>query len=110
MDIKKSILEADDIRKEAYPVPEWKVSLNLQTLTAAERIKAGQLATENPDAPWSVLLMIVGVRDEDGKPVFEASDIEALSAKNGEVLGRVGKKIEELSAMGVDGSAAEKKA
>ena len=50
------------------------------TITAVDQVELAKAARDYPDAPGSVLLVVYGIKDADGKPVFTPADIPSLSS------------------------------
>ena len=96
MSLKETIFNADDITKEAVEVPEWGVTVEVRSMTAAERAKLGEGASngEKTDvAKMYALTVIATVYDPaTGLPIFTDQDKEAILSKNGAVIERLASK------------------
>lgn len=121
MSLRDKILAARDLKAELMEIPEWGVSVEVRGMSADARAEFMQSSFENGltgedvDQTKMVLSMISifpkfvrdGVYDpETGLRVFEEGDLDALKAKNGEVLQRIAFKVIELS--GLDEKAVDK--
>jgi hypothetical protein len=93
MSLKETIFSANDITKELVEVPEWGVTVEIRSMTAAERAKLGMYA----------MTVIATVYDPaTGLPVFTDQDKESILSKNGAVVERLATK-----ALGSSGLTAE---
>lgn len=110
MGLREKILGADDIRRESVDVPEWGVTVTVQTFTAAEMVAVGEVSERLEDASFNVVLVMLGARDDAGQRIFTEDDVPALSGKASDPVGRVAAAIKRVSAIGQAGAEAEKKA
>jgi len=96
MNLKEAIFSADDITKELVEVPEWKVTVQVRSMTAAERAKLGEGATRGDKTDVGLMYamtVIATVYDpETGLPIFTDQDKEAILSKNGAVIERLATK------------------
>jgi len=111
MSLKETIFSADDITKELVEVPEWKVTVELRSMTAAERAKLGESASQSSGKTdvglMYALTVISSVYDpETGLPVFTIADKEAILSKSGTVIERLATKA--LGYSGLTDDAVEK--
>jgi hypothetical protein len=101
---KEQILKASDLKSETIEVPEWGGSVNIRTLTGAERdafeqtmvIKKGKTNLVNIRAR----LCAVTIVDDAGNLVFDDKDIEDLGKKSGAALDRVFAVAQRLNGFG----------
>jgi hypothetical protein len=91
-----AILAAQDMGTEDIEVPEWGGSVRIKTLTGAERDEWEQSVTvgkgrnrEVAIANLRAKLLVIVIVDENGKAVFDYSDIQALGKKSAKALERV---------------------
>jgi hypothetical protein len=104
---KAAILEADDILKETVAVPEWGGEVLVRGLTAAELDKyqvsmlqqRGKKQVANLENVRTKLVVLCVV-DEDGKNLFDETDLKALSKKSGAAISRVFEVAQRLSGLG----------
>ena len=90
---RNQILEAQDIKTEIVEVPEWGGEVTVKLMTGTERDKfeasvlddKGKFKKDNLRAK----LVLKCVVDEQGKPLFQPADLEALGAKSSVALDRV---------------------
>ncbi len=91
-----AILAADDVRFSVVDVPEWGGSVRIKGLTSGERDafekslikgkgKNQEMSTDNVRAKLLALTIV----DSDGRPIFTAADIDALSKKAAVAASRV---------------------
>jgi hypothetical protein len=104
MNLRDQIFEVDDITKEIVEVPEWEVTVEIRSMTAAERAGLTESASGNGTkvniALMYALCVIATVYDpETGLPVFKDSDKEAILSKNGAVIERLATKAMGQSGM-----------
>lgn len=103
-ELRDKILSADDIAKVEERVPEWGVTVHLQTISAGERARLSRLVDHEGKVSddYYARVVVCGARDADGEPVFEESDIPTLNDKNGAVVSRLANKIMSLNRIGED--------
>lgn len=90
---KSEILGREDLKTEIVEVPEWGGSVKVSTMSgfARDRFESaiaqgdGKINTKNIRAKLAIAT-IVG---EDGQPLFDEKDIEALGKKSCAALDRV---------------------
>lgn len=84
-----AILNAQDIRTEDVPVPEWGGIVRVRSLTGTELFNA--LKTDGDGAPkrHTERLLVHCIVGEDGQPCFRESDIDQLAKKSAVALERV---------------------
>jgi hypothetical protein len=97
MDLRQAIFSADDITKELVEVPEWGVTVQLRSMTAAERAGMTEAASTKGDkvniSLMYALCVIATVYDPTtGLPIFTANDKEAILSKSGVVIERLATK------------------
>jgi len=98
------ILQADDIKKELVPVPEWGGDIYVKGMTGAERdkfessmIKMRGKEQEVNMANIRAKLASLTVCNEKGKRLFNENDVQALSTKSASALQRVFEVAQRLS-------------
>ncbi len=89
------ILQADDTSKLLVEVPEWGVTVELRSMSAAQRMSllkdAGALDGNTDAAVLYPRLIIDTVFDpETGEKLFTTEDIDALMGKSPTALDRLG--------------------
>jgi hypothetical protein len=98
MSLRETIFGADDITKELVEVPEWGVSVEIRSMTAAERAGLTEASTAGSANKVDISLMyalcvIATVYDpETGLPIFKKGDETAILSKNGSVIERLATK------------------
>lgn len=101
------ILEADDLKIEGpIEVPEWDGHVHLREMTGREREQyEDEVVTGDPQDPdvntehMRARLLVRTLCDEDGNRLLEDDDMEALSDRSADVLGRLFQKAQELSGL-----------
>jgi len=103
---KEQILGAQDLRFETVSVPEWGGEVRIRTMTGADRDAYEQslFASRGPDEKSNLRnvrarIVAYSAVDEDGKRIFEESDIAALGEKSAAALERVYLACRRLSAI-----------
>jgi len=98
------ILQADDIKRELVPVPEWGGDIYVKGMTGAERDKfEGSLVImRGKDKQMNMSnirakLASMTICDENGKRLFNENDVQALSQKSAAALQRVFEVAQKLS-------------
>lgn len=90
---KDQILEADDLKKEVVPVPQWGGEVIVKTLTAIEWQKLIQsfraMKEEITDEYLKVKVLVATVCDESGNCIFGEDDIIKLGKKSGATIEKV---------------------
>src|SRR5688572_12784372 len=93
MGLRDEIIEADDIKREGVPVPEWGCTVFVQVMSGVERDAFeqaclgddGKMSTANIRAKLAAHTVV----DDKGKRVFSDSDAELLGAKSAAALDRI---------------------
>lgn len=101
-----AILSAADLVYEDVEVPEWGGVVRVKALSGRERDKYEASVTERKGKKTSFNLANLRARlvqlatvDEEGKPLFNPRDIEALGKKSAAALDRVFGKALEMAGM-----------
>lgn len=93
----EEILKADDSPRELVEVPEWGGAVYVRTISGAERdqyetegisLKTGKLQREAVETTRARLVALCAV-GEDGKRLFNPSDVMGLARKSARALDRV---------------------
>ena len=105
-DIKKMILDYDDIPVEELEVPEWgDIKILIKGMTGKSRAnflkRASGTSGEIEFDRFYPELIIATVHDPvTEKPIFEGADRDAINAKSGAALETVAKVAQRLSGLG----------
>jgi len=88
---KDAILNAEDIKRETVPVPEWGGDVIVGTMSGAARdVFEGQmLDKKNGKKNMRAKLAAATLQDESGNLMFSESDIEKLGSKSAAALERI---------------------
>lgn len=94
---RKQILDADEIKTEVVPVPEWGGDVLVSTMTAKMKddYEASFTNIGDDGAITQVMenitakLIAACVVDEKGEAVFASEDIESLGLKSSKAMNRV---------------------
>lgn len=103
---RNQILEAKDIKTEIVDVPEWGGSVMVKLLTGTERDQLeasviddkGKFKKDNVRAK----LVLKCAVDEEGKPLFQPADLEAIGSKSSSALDRIFSAAQKLNRMGAE--------
>lgn len=93
-DLRSKILAANDIRSEVVEIPEWDVSVEVRSMTAADRARIIELAAAE-DGRVGVGAMyletvLVSVYDpETGERLFGDADRDAVMGKSAAAIDRL---------------------
>ena len=96
--IRDRILDADDLDTQSVHVPEWDVTLELRSPSGAERAAMMRLTVDDDGERklddwsllWPIAIAVCAFDPESGERVFQLDEVEALQAKNANVLQRLG--------------------
>jgi hypothetical protein len=106
---KAAVLAAQDLKTEIVAVPEWGGDVTVRTMTGSDRDAfEASMVTVDADGKRTpnlinmraklVALTMVG---EDGKPMFDISEIGHLTGKSAAALDRVFEVAQRLNGMGI---------
>lgn len=101
------ILKADDVETRDVECPEWGGTVRVRPLTAAQRSRIESIMLEvnqtkrGYERVGQVALKCVAwcTVGEDGKPIFEESDVKELGGKNSAPILRIRDAVFELSGL-----------
>lgn len=100
------ILQADDLRSEDVPVPEWGGVVRVRGLTGTQRdaFESDVVVMNGRDVQRNTRnirarLVALTVVDEEGKRLFTHQDVEALGNKSARALDRVFSAASSLSGL-----------
>jgi len=108
MNLKDSILSAQDIPEETLEVKEWNVTVLIKGMTAGERVKLMQSAFNQDTGQVNMAavypdVVVSCVHDpESGEPVFTDSDKDALMGKSSAAIESIASVGLRLSGIGKD--------
>ena len=100
---KDQILAANDVKAEAFDVPEWGGEINIRPITWADRVTL--LAKRNDGHIDDITLIALCLVDDAGKTLFTLEDVAALQTKSHAVLMRVRDKVIAINGMSDDSKA-----
>jgi len=111
---RKSILAADDVRKEKIAVPEWKGDVFLRVLTGTDRDRFEESYADQKMKSFRIRFLLLALCDEDGERLFSDDEADILGKKSSVVINRLfeaGWKLnaftqEAVDALGEDSEAA----
>jgi len=88
--LRDKIISANDNKVQQVTVPEWDCDLFLRCWTGSERATFQDWFSDaKSKADLYGQVLVLSIADEHGKRIFTHGDIEALQAKNGQVLERL---------------------
>jgi len=105
MELRDRILAKKDLPTEVINIKEWGVDVLIISLTASERGKTfeGVIDEEgivSQDNLYFNMVVICACDPKTKKPIFEASDVEALKKKNGGAIEQIARKAFALNGIG----------
>jgi hypothetical protein len=103
---RKSILAADDVRKEKIAVPEWGGDVFLRVLTGTDRDRFEESYSEQKMKAFRIRFLLLALCDEAGQRLFGDDEGEVLGKKSSVVINRLfeaGWKLNAFTQEAVDG-------
>ena len=107
-ELKKSILDFDDIQQEEVEVPEWGgLKILIKGMTGKSRANflkraSGTDGNIEYDRFYPELVIATVYDPETNEPVFEGADRDALNQKSGAALETVARVAQRLSGLGAE--------
>ena len=103
--LREKIFSAGDIEKELVEVKEWGVTLEIRSMTGAQRARVMAHAVDEKGKPdlekvYPDLLIYTIYDPESGELVFSESDRGELMKKNGAIIERLARVAMRLSGIG----------
>jgi hypothetical protein len=86
---RKSILAADDVRKEKIAVPEWGGDVFLRVLTGTDRDRFEESYSEQKMKAFRIRFLILALCDETGQRLFADDEGDVLGKKSSVVINRL---------------------
>ncbi len=86
---RKSILAADDVRKEKVAVPEWGGDVFLSVLTGTDRDRFEESYSEQKMKAFRIRFLLLALCDEKGKRLFDDDESDILGKKSSVVINRL---------------------
>jgi hypothetical protein len=86
---RKSILAADDVRKEKIAVPEWKGDVFLRVLTGTDRDRFEESYADQKMKAFRIRFLLLALCDEDGERLFSDDEADVLGKKSSVVINRL---------------------
>jgi hypothetical protein len=86
---RKSILAADDVRKEKVHVPEWKGDVFLRVLTGTDRDRFEESYADQKMKAFRIRFLLLALCDEDGERLFNDDESDILGKKSSVVINRL---------------------
>lgn len=86
---RKSILAADDVRKEKTAVPEWGGDVFLRVLTGTDRDRFEESYSEQKMKAFRIRFLILALCDETGQRLFADDEGDVLGKKSSVVINRL---------------------
>jgi hypothetical protein len=86
---RKSILAADDVRKEKTAVPEWGGDVFLRVLTGTDRDRFEESYSEQKMKAFRIRFLLLALCDEAGQRLFADDEGDVLGKKSSVVINRL---------------------
>ncbi len=105
MNLRDSILDKNDLPREAVAIPEWGETVHVRTMSARERDAFETDHAKVGAANLRARLAVFTVCHEAGELVFDAADADALGAKSCAALDRIAQvalKLNKITSSDVD--------
>jgi len=103
-ELRKTILEKDDIVVEVIDVPEWDTKVEVRGMSSKQRAKLLKSSAQGGEVnieTWFPDLLIATIFDpETGEQVFERADRDAINAKSGAAVSAIADVAARLSGLG----------
>lgn len=104
MSLRDRIIASDDISKEIVTVPQWKLDVEVRTMSAVKRSQMLAVSTLddgniNLDKLYPMLIIATVYDPETGLPVFSNEDMEALQEKSASAIEFIAQKAMKMSGM-----------
>ncbi len=105
MKLREKIKATDDVAKRIIEVPEWNATLEVRSMTGAQRTRVFSRNTDKQgkiqtDRIYLDVIVCCVYDPETGERVFTEEDTEWLGDKKGAVLERIGTIAFEVSGLG----------
>ncbi len=84
-----AILEVNDVRKEVVNVPEWGGQINVRGLTSRQRDSFERNHLDGKLKDYRATVASQAICDDEGKQIFQSSDILKLGEKSSSALSLV---------------------
>ncbi len=104
--IRETILASSDLPQQSVECPEWGQTLNVRTLTGAERDdfenavqSAGKTKGGIDLRGLKIKLVLLTLCDEDGGLLFDATDALVLNSKSSKVIDRIFQVAQKLNGL-----------
>lgn len=107
MSLKQQILGKPDTKIVSVEVPDWGMAINVRSFSGHDRAKLMHLKAEAENDPakmaqLNVHFVILAVCDDNGTPIFNDKDFEALSNKSATALDTITEAALKLNGLAPD--------
>jgi hypothetical protein len=86
---RKSILAADDVRKEKVSVPEWGGDVYLRVLSGTDRDRFEESYADQKMKAFRLRFLLLALCDEKGERLFSDDEADVLGRKSSVVINRL---------------------
>lgn len=86
---RKSILAADDVRKEKVSVPEWGGDVYLRVLSGTDRDRFEESYADQKMKAFRLRFLLLALCDEKGERLFADDEADVLGRKSSVVINRL---------------------
>jgi hypothetical protein len=90
MSLRDKILALDDKKRVPVEVPEWGLTVWVQSMSGADRESFDELIVKAPQQLW-IRSVVLCACDEKGERLFADSDTDALKTRSAAALERIAK-------------------
>jgi hypothetical protein len=89
MTTREYILQTRDRPATALYIPEWDTTVYVRPLSARQRDRLEGQQARDPYTDVRARVAMMAVVEEDGRPMFDESDLSAVSERNSRALDRI---------------------
>ena len=86
---RKSILAANDVRKEKIAVPEWGGDVFLRVLTGTDRDRFEESYADQKMKAFRIRFLLLALCDDSGERLFGDDEADVLGKKSSVVINRL---------------------
>lgn len=99
MTLRERILGCNDLKAAQVQCPEWGCAVTVKEMTVGERADFEATVSGKPNREIMAWWVAASVRDDDGKLLFEQSDVPQLLEKSADVVLRIWDAVARLNGL-----------
>jgi hypothetical protein len=89
VDLRKRLLNANDIKVEAIDIPAWGGTYYLRVISGKAREQFEEAYSQEKMKNFRLRFLVLTLCDEEGKPILADSDMDALGERSSVEINRV---------------------